>query len=251
MTGTILAGTPFAPPPTRQTPYFVTQPNYHDGQFHQFHPPESNPPISQFPSTSVHTTSTHSAGMDTTQTPVTSSTSSTPSTTTHCSSHAAVPRIGEAQRTITLLCPIALVESLTKTNHLLVADMKGKLQTINNQLTNIPINDIRKEQAQAAENLNERMSALEKCFVELRNVIMMRTNQSFKIDPELLEKWDPIMLVIKRSPWTNMRLIPNKVAPDNIADLFPSDWSPKPLFSELQEKHFKVLYEVMTNMFHV
>ena len=94
------------------------------------------------------------------------------------------------------------------------------------------------------------MSALEKGFVELRDVIMIRTNQSFKIDPELLEKWDPIMLVIKRSPWTNMRLILNKVASDNIADLFPSDWSPKPLFSELQEKHFKVLSEVMTNMFH-
>ena len=94
------------------------------------------------------------------------------------------------------------------------------------------------------------MSALEKGFDELRDVIMMRTNQSFKIDPELLEKWDPTMLVIKRSPWTNMRLILNKVASDNIADLFPSDWSPKPLFSELQEKHFKVLSEVMTNMFH-
>ena len=94
------------------------------------------------------------------------------------------------------------------------------------------------------------MSALEKGFVELRNVIMMRTNQSFKIDPELLEKWDPIMVEIKRSPWTNMRLILNKVASDNIADLFPSDWSPKPSFSELQEKHFKVLSELMTNMFH-
>ena len=47
MTGTIPAGTPFAPLPTRPTPYFVTQPNYHDGQFHQFHPPENHPPISQ------------------------------------------------------------------------------------------------------------------------------------------------------------------------------------------------------------
>ena len=87
-----------------------------------------------------------------------------------------------------LFTPIALVESLTKTNLLLVSDMKGELQTINNQLSNIPINDIRNEQAQAADNLSERMSALEKGFVELRDVIMMRTNQSFKIDPELLEK---------------------------------------------------------------
>ena len=27
-----------------------------------------------------------------------------------------------------------------------------------------------------------------------------------------------------------MRLILNKVASDNIADLFPSDWAPKPMF---------------------
>ena len=79
---------------------------------------------------------------------------------------------------------------------------------------------------------------------------MLRTNQSFKIDPELLDKWDSTMLVIRRCPWTNMRLILNRVASDNIADLFPSDWAPKPLFSEVQEKHFKVLLEVMTSMFY-
>ena len=36
-----------------------------------------------------------------------------------------------------ILCftPIDLVESLTKTNHLLVADLKGELQSMNNQLS--------------------------------------------------------------------------------------------------------------------
>ena len=58
------------------------------------------------------------------------------------------------------------------------------------------------------------------------------------------------MFVVKRSPWTNVRLILNKVASYNTADLFPSDWAPKPLFSELWEKHFKVMSEVMTTMFH-
>ena len=201
--GTPLAQGVFAgvPPPTRPSPYFVTQPNYHDGQFHQYYPPENHTLISQSPATSVHTTSPHSTGMNTTQTSVTSTTSSTsttPSTTAHCSSHAAVSI--ETYRILTIFALISLVESLTKTNLLLVSDMKGELQTINNQLSNIPINDIRKEQAQTADNLSERMSALEKGFVELRDVIMMRTNQSFKIDPELLEKWDPIMLVIKKVP---------------------------------------------------
>ena len=150
--GTPLAQSVFAgiPQPTRPTPYFVTQPNYHNGQFHQYYPPENHTPISQSPATSVHSTSPHSTGMNTTQTSVTSTTSSistTPSTAAHCSSHAAVSR--EAYRTLTLFAPIALVESLTKTNHLLVADMKGELQSINNQLSHIPIEKIRKEQTQA------------------------------------------------------------------------------------------------------
>ena len=46
---------------------------------------------------------------------------------------------------------------------------------------------------------------------------MIRTNQSFKMDPKLLEQWNPTMLVIRRSPWTNMRLILNKIASDNKA----------------------------------
>ena len=128
--------------------------------------------------------------------------------------------------------------------------MKGELQSINNQLSHIPIEEISKEQAQAFEKVNERREALEKIFSELRDIVMIRTNQNFKMDPKLLEQWNPMILVIRRSPWTNMRLILNKIASDNTADLFPSDWAPKPCFSELQEKHFKVMSEVMTAMFH-
>ena len=120
---------PGVPPPSRgPSPYFVTQPNYHNGQFHQYYPPESQFPIPQSPATLAHTISPHSTGMNTSQTSVTSTTSSTstisttPSTTAHCSSHAAVSR--EADRTV--FAPIALVESLTKTNLLLVADMKSE-----------------------------------------------------------------------------------------------------------------------------
>ena len=70
------------------------------------------------------------------------------------------------------------------------------------------------------------------------------------MDPKLLDQWNPSMLVIRRSPLTNMRFILNKVASDNTADLFPSDWAPKPCFSDIQEKYFKVLSEVMTAMFY-
>ena len=128
--GTPLAQSVFAgvPPPSGSSPYFVTQPNYHNGKFHQYYPPENQSPISQFPATSVHTIPLPTTGMYTTQTSVTSTTSltststtsTTPSTTAHCSSHAAVSR---EHKTLTPFAPIALVESLTKTNHLLVADI--------------------------------------------------------------------------------------------------------------------------------
>ena len=86
--------------------------------------------------------------------------------------------------------------------------MKGELQSMNNQLSHIPIEEIRKEQAQAFEKVNERIEALEKNFNDLKDIVI-RTNQSFKMDPKLLEQWNSTMLVIMRSPWRNMRLILN------------------------------------------
>ena len=94
--GTPQAQSVFAgvPPPSGPSPYFVTQPNYHNGQFHQCYPPESQSPISQSPATSVHTISPHSTGMNTSQTSVTSTTSSTSTISTtpqhHLQQHTAV-----------------------------------------------------------------------------------------------------------------------------------------------------------------
>ena len=59
----VLAGVP--PPSGGPSPCFVTHPNYHNGQFHQYYPPENPIPISQSPTTSAHTTSPHSTGMNT------------------------------------------------------------------------------------------------------------------------------------------------------------------------------------------
>ena len=132
------------------------------------------------------------------------------------------------------------MESLTKSNLLLVADMKSEIQSIHYELSTIPLEEIRNEQSQAFGKLNDKIEALEKNFTELKDIVMKRTYQNLKMDPKLLDQWNPSMLVI-RSPWINMRLILNKVASDNITDLFPSDWAPKPCFSDIQEKHFKVL----------
>ena len=194
--GTPLAQTVFAGIPSLSrgpSPCFVTHPNYQNGQFHHYYPPENPIPISQTPTTSAHTT-LYSTGMNAGQTSVTSTTSitsaisTTPSTTVHCSSHT-VPTVSrEAHRTHTVFASITLVESLTKTNLLLVADMKSELQSIHNQLSTIPFEEIRKEQSQAFEKVNERMEALDKNFNELKDIVMKRTNQSFKMDPKLLEQ---------------------------------------------------------------
>ena len=138
----------------------------------------------------------------------------------------------EAHRYHTVFAPITLVESLTKTNLLLVADVKSELQSMNKQLSK-----------QSAENLETRIEALEQGFIELREVVMQRTiNNHLKPNPELLEVWDPSMMVLERSNWTNMRLILNKIAEDNYPDLFPSEWDHQKLFTEMHENALQSVF---------
>ena len=223
-------------------PSFVIHPNYHNGQIH--YPPN---PISQPPTTSATTTT---ARLISNQKASTATTSSTATKTTASCSKTIPSTAGETHKAHTVFAPMSLVESLTKTNLLLVADMKSEIQSIHNELSTIPLEEIKNEQSQAFGKLNDKIEALERNFTELKDIVMKRSYQNLKMDPKLLDQWNPSMLVIRRSPWTNMRLILNKVAADNIGDLFPSDWAPKPCFSDIQEKHYKVLSEVMTAMFY-
>ena len=121
---------------------------------------------------------------------------------------------------------------------------------MNNQLSNLPFDAFRKEQNQSTENLKTRMEALEQGFMELREVVMQRTINNVKPNPELVEVWDPTMMVLQKSKWMNMRLILNNVAGDNYPDLFPSEWAHQKLFIQMHEMHYKVFSEVMTTMFH-
>ena len=93
------------------------------------------------------------------------------------------------------------------------------------------------------------MCSLEKRYNELKELIIHRTTHHVVTEPSKLTQWNPSTMVLKHSPWTNMRLMLNKVAADNITDLFPTDWHPRPTVSSVQEKHYKVLTEVMTDMF--
>ena len=183
LVGTSLAQSVFAGiPSTSRGPYpsFVTHHNYHDGQFHHYYPPN---PLSEPPTTSAPTT-TQSAGMNASQTSTMTSTTSSTATTTSTSSSNTVPTMArKAHRSHTVFAPMTLVESLTKTNLLLVADMKSEIQSIHNELSTIPFEEIKNDQSQAFVKLNDKIEALEKNFTELKDIVMKRTYQNLKMDP--------------------------------------------------------------------
>ena len=78
----------------------------------------------------------------------------------------------------------------------------------------------------------------------MKDIVKQRTIQNYIANPALLQQWNPGHIVIKHSLWTTMRLVLNKVASENIPDLFPSDWQPRTIMSTEQEKQYKVLTEV-------
>ena len=94
---------------------FVTHPNYHNGQIHYPPNPFSQPPTTSATTTTTRMTSTQKASTGTT------STTNAAKAATSCSN--TIPTIaGEAHRNHTVFAPMTLVESLTKTNLLLIAD---------------------------------------------------------------------------------------------------------------------------------
>ena len=93
------------------------------------------------------------------------------------------------------------------------------------------------------------MTNLEEQYNELNKVVKQGSIQNCIANPALLEHWNPGDMVIKHSPWTTMRLVLDKVASENITDLFPSNWHPSPIMSTDDEKQYKVITELMTHMF--
>ena len=93
------------------------------------------------------------------------------------------------------------------------------------------------------------MCALDLTYKNLKELILQRIKQQSQLDPSLLERWNPVNTVLRYSPWTSMRLMLNLVTEDNITDLFPNDWQPISSQTTIQQKHFQVLTEVMTELF--
>ena len=156
---------------------------------------------------------------------------------------------GLPNQALTLFAPVGMAEDLTKVELIICKEVKSKIQAVKETITAIPFKEMQKNVAEATFMLEERMNSSEDHYNEFKEIIINRTTQNFITDPTLLEHWNPTDMVIKYSPWTNMRLVLNKVASENIKDLFPTDWHPKPTMFNVQEKQYKVLTEVMTNTF--
>ena len=156
---------------------------------------------------------------------------------------------GQPCQAITLFAPIGMAEDLTKVQLILCKEIKTEIQEVKNLLTNLPHEEIQKSFANLAILLDERMTNLEDQNEVLREMVQQCSTQNYIANPALLEHWNPGEMVISHSPWTTVRLVLNKVASDNITELFPSDWHPRPKMSTNEEKQYKVLVELMTHLF--
>ena len=156
---------------------------------------------------------------------------------------------GRPNQAVTLFAPVGVAEDLSKTQYILRGEIKQELKILKESIATIPFQELNKQIQELGNNLEVQMCTLEHMYKDLKDLILQRTTQQLQLDPSLLQKWNLIDMVLKYSPWTSMWLMLNLVAEDNITDLFPTDWQPTSSQSTIQQKHFQVLTEVMTEMF--
>ena len=150
---------------------------------------------------------------------------------------------------ITLFAPIGMAEDMSTIILLQCKELKSGIKEVKDLVTSLPNEKILQALTELTVILDERMTNLEDQYGELTKAVKQRSIQPYIANPALLEHWNPQDMVIKYSPWTTVRMVLNKVASENITELFPSDWHPRPTMTTDDEKEFQVLKEVMTNMF--
>ena len=141
---------------------------------------------------------------------------------------------------ITLFAPIGMAEDMSTIILILCKELKSDIQEVKNLVTSLPNEKILQTLTELATLLDERMTNLEDQYDELKKAVKQRSIQPYIANPALLEHWSPHDMVIKYSPWTTVRLVLNKVASENITELFPSDWHPRPTMTTDDEKEFQV-----------
>ena len=156
---------------------------------------------------------------------------------------------GKPNQAVTLFSPVGVAEDLSKTQYLLCGEIKKELKLLKESITAIPFQKLTKQIQELGSNLEVQMCTLEPTYKNLKDLILQRNTQQLQLDPSLLVRWNPIDMVLRYIPWTSMWLMLNLVTEDNITDLFPDDWQPTSPQSTIQQKHFQVLTEVMTEEF--
>ena len=150
----------------------------------------------------------------------------------------------------TLFAPVGMAEDLAKIQLILRKEKKTEIQAVKKSIAAIPFNDVQGKITEATTMLEEGITRLEEQCSKLKDILKQKTIQNYIANPALLEHWKPGDMVSKHSLWTTLRLVLNKVASENITELFPSDGQPRPSMSPEQEKQYKVVTEVMTDVFH-
>ena len=150
----------------------------------------------------------------------------------------------------TLFAPVGIAENLVNIQLILCEEIKTEIQAVKESITNILFGDVQRKIIEATTQLEERMTRLEEWCSEIKDILKQKTIQNYIADPALLKQWKPGDMLIKYSLWTTLRLVLNKVTSENITELFPSDGQPRPSMSTEQEKQYKILTDVMTEMFH-
>ena len=149
-----------------------------------------------------------------------------------------------------MFAPVGMAEDLARIQLILCEEIKTEIQVVKESIATIPFDDVQRKITKATTMLEERMTRLEEQCSEVKDILNQKTIQNYIANQALLEHWKPGVMVIKHSLWTTLRLVLNEVASENITELFPSDGQPRPGISTEQEKQYKVLTEVMTEMFH-
>ena len=111
---------------------------------------------------------------------------------------------GKPNQALTLFAPVGMAEDLTKTQLIQCSELKAELKEVKESIAEIPFQELNKHVNDVANNLKERMSVLKNTYQDLKELILQRTIQQFRLDPSLLEKWNPVDMVLKYSPWTSM-----------------------------------------------
>ena len=89
-----------------------------------------------------------------------------------------------------------MAEDLSRFQLTLCNEIKAELKAVKEAVTAIPLADLKQTFVESTASLEERMCGLEDKYNELKEIILHRTTQHFKLDPYLLEKWNPAEIVL-------------------------------------------------------